>query len=176
LGQGFWQKTDRDQGRRGGAGVKNGSGRTTKDPFLRPDPTGGSARLDCPNSPKNFSDAPKGISHALHRVDTDGLGARKRGGRSSFGAGGRRGAAGGLARLLQGWKRMSFQNTSTKEANPEVGRSDHDFTQHSVIRSTKERQRLVPGWKGSPLGKAATRLGTATDYGCCAMAMEKQEA
>jgi hypothetical protein len=30
---------------------------------------------------------------------------------------------------------------------------------------------VVPGWKGSPLGKAATRSGTATDYGCCAMAI-----
>ncbi|MFT7304387.1 MAG: hypothetical protein ACI8UZ_003243 [Akkermansiaceae bacterium] len=40
------------------------------------------------------------------------------------------------------------------------------FTQHSVIRSTRERQRPVPAWKRSPRGKAATRPGTATDYGC----------
>jgi hypothetical protein len=131
---------------------------------LRPDPTGGSARLDCPNSPKNFSDAPKGISHALHRVDTDGLGARKRGGRSSFGAGGRRGAAGGLARLLQGWKRMSFQNTSTKEANHEAGRPDHDLTQHSVTRRRTSGSEVVPGWKG-PFREGPNRSGTATDYG-----------
>jgi len=77
-------------------------------------------------------------------------------------AGGRCGAAGGLARLLpvslflsQRRRRQIIQNR----------RTDHDFTQHSVIRSPKERQRLVPGWKGSPPEKATTRKGTATDYG-----------
>ncbi|MFT6239044.1 MAG: hypothetical protein ACJAQT_001122, partial [Akkermansiaceae bacterium] len=81
-------------------------------------------------------------------------------------------AAGGLARLLQGWKRMSFQNTSTKEANHEVGRTDHDFTQHSVIRSTRERQRSGARVEGVPFGEGPTRKGTATDYGCCVMAMD----
>jgi hypothetical protein len=71
-------------------------------------------------------------------------------------AGGRRGAAGGLARLLQGWKRMSFQNTSPKEPDPKVGRSDHDFTQHSVIQRRTSVSEVVPGWKGSPLGKDPT--------------------
>jgi hypothetical protein len=86
-------------------------------------------------------------------------------------AGGRRGAAGGLARLLQGWKRMSFQNTSTKEANHEVGRTDHDFTQHSVIRRRTSVSEVVPGWKG-PFREGPNRSGTATDYGCCVMAMD----
>jgi hypothetical protein len=60
----------------------------------------------------------------------------------------------------------------TKEALHEVGRTDHDFTQHSVIRSTNERQRSGARVEGAPLGKAATRSGTATDYGCCVMAMD----
>ena len=34
----------------------------------------------------------------------------------------------------------------------------------SAVASAKE--------EGAPLGKAATRSGTATDYGCCAMAMD----
>jgi hypothetical protein len=62
---------------------------------------------------------------------------------------------------------MSFQNTSTEEANPEVGRTDHDFTQHSVIRSTRERQRSGARVEGVPFGEGPTRSGTATDYGCC---------
>jgi hypothetical protein len=84
------------------------------------------------------------------------------------GAGGWRGAGGGLARLLQG---SPFLTTPTKEAHHEVGRSDHDFTQHSEIRRRTSVSEVVPGWKGLPLGKASTRKGTATDYGCCAMAM-----
>jgi hypothetical protein len=67
---------------------------------------------------------------------------------------------------------MSFQNTSTKEANHEAGRPDHDFTQHSVIRSTNEAAaKWCPGGR-DPLGKDPPDKGTATDYGCCVMAMD----
>jgi hypothetical protein len=41
--------------------------------------------------------------------------------------------------------------TPTKEAHHEVGCTDHDHTQPSVIRSTKERPRLVPSMEGPPL-------------------------
>jgi hypothetical protein len=57
LDKGFWQKTDRDQRRRGGAGVNRNSGRSSKSFLLRPDPTGGSARTHSPNSPKDSPDA-----------------------------------------------------------------------------------------------------------------------
>jgi hypothetical protein len=70
-------------------------------------------------------------------------------------AGGRRGAAGGLARLLQGWKRMSFQNTSTKETNHEVGRTGHDFTQLFVIRRRTKRQRSGARVEGAPFGEGS---------------------
>jgi hypothetical protein len=83
-------------------------------------------------------------------------------------AGGRRGAAGGLARLLQG---SPFLTTPTKEAHHEVGRTDHDFTQHSVIRRRTSVSEVVPGWKG-PFREGPNRSGTATDYGCCVMAMD----
>jgi hypothetical protein len=83
-------------------------------------------------------------------------------------AGGRRGAAGGLARLLQG---SPFFTNPTKEADPEVGRTDHDFTQHSVIRRRTSGSEVVPGWK-EPFREGPNRSGTATDYGCCVMAME----
>jgi hypothetical protein len=67
---------------------------------------------------------------------------------------------------------MSFQNTSTEEANHEVGRTDHDFTQHSVIRRRTKRQRSGARVEGVPFGEGPTRSGTATDYGCCVMAMD----
>jgi hypothetical protein len=84
-------------------------------------------------------------------------------------AGGRRGAAGGLARLLQG---SPFLTKPTKEADPKVGRTDHDFTQHSVIRRRTKRQRSGARVEGAPFGEGPTRSGTATDYGCCVMAMD----
>jgi hypothetical protein len=49
--------------------------------------------------------------------------------------------------------RKPILTNPTKEANNEVGRTDHDFTQHSVIRRRTKRSEVVPGWKGSPLGK-----------------------
>jgi hypothetical protein len=59
----------------------------------------------------------------------------------------------------------------TKEALHEVGRTDHDFTQHSVIRRRTSDSEVVPGWKG-PFREGPNRSGTATDYGCCVMAMD----
>jgi hypothetical protein len=46
----------------------------------------------------------------------------------------------------------------TKEAHHEVGRTDHAFTKHSVIRRRMQGERnrptgMVPGWKRSPLRK-----------------------
>jgi hypothetical protein len=57
FGEGLWNKVRMDHSRRGGCGVKIGSGRTPKDPILRPRPTGGRASRSVTNSPKNFPDA-----------------------------------------------------------------------------------------------------------------------
>jgi hypothetical protein len=58
----------------------------------------------------------------------------------------------------------------TKEALHEVGRTDHDFTQLSVMRRRRSKA-TGARVEGAPLGKAATRQGTATYYGSCVMAM-----
>ncbi|MFT6864386.1 MAG: hypothetical protein ACJAVK_002951 [Akkermansiaceae bacterium] len=60
----------------------------------------------------------------------------------------------------------------TKEAHHEVGRTEHDFTQHSVMRSTNARREESTDWNGArvervPFGEGPTRSGTAKDYGCC---------
>ena len=83
-------------------------------------------------------------------------------------------SAGGLARLLQGWKRMSFQNTSpTKEANhlPE----GHRPRLHTTLRNpldegataTDARVEGLGANERLEFGEGPTRKGTATDYGCC---------
>jgi len=167
----FAGKVRKDQRRRGGAGVKNGSGRTPKDPFLRPDPTGGSASHLTPNSPKRSPDARlfagsmpvEGRRHDARDEHDDGkrgaeCGRKRHGVRSdpdAVRAGGWRGAAGGLARLLQGSPLFYFP---TKEANHHLRATGQDFTQLSVIRSTNARREESTDWngarvEGTPLGK-----------------------
>jgi hypothetical protein len=79
-----------------------------------------------------------------------------------------RGPEGG-AELRAGWRdscKRAFISNPTKEANHQNRRTNHDFTQHSVIRRRTSVSEVVPGWKG-PFREGPTRLGTATDYGCC---------
>jgi hypothetical protein len=54
---------------------------------------------------------------------------------------------------------------------PSKQANGHDFAQHSVIRRRTSVSEVVPGWKG-PFREGPNRSGTATDYGCCVMAME----
>jgi hypothetical protein len=64
-------------------------------------------------------------------------------------AGGRRGAAGGLARLLRG-SILFF--TDQREANHATG---HDFAQLSVIRRRTKRQRSGARVEGVPFGEGS---------------------
>ena len=78
-------------------------------------------------------------------------------------------AAGGLARLLQGWKQMGFQNTSPDEGGKSLSEGDRPRLHTTLCNPLDEgaSERPVPGGKGSPLGKDPPDKGTATDYGCC---------
>ena len=89
--EGLWDKGRNDQSRRGGRGVKIGSGRASKDPILRLRPPGGTSEPIHTEFTKQFSRCALLLGPQLVGL-----------GRAARGAEMRRGAAGGLARLLRG--------------------------------------------------------------------------
>ena len=83
-----------------------------------------------------------------------------------------RGPEGG-AELRAGWRdscKRAFYFSPTNGRKPIA--TGHDFAQLSVMRRRTKRQRSGARVEGAPFGEGPTRSGTATDYGCCVMAMD----
>ncbi|MDA7929916.1 hypothetical protein N9B63_03650 [Akkermansiaceae bacterium] len=79
----------------------------------------------------------------------------------------------GGAELRAGWRdscegAFYFSPTNGRQ----LIATGQDFAQHSVIRRRTKRQRSGARVEGVPFGEGPTRSGTATDYGCCVMAMD----